>query len=163
MKKVMIKFGWIVLVLLGLVFALRGFMPSSISNLLAPKEIYSQIESAISPPKFAMVPYSSSSDKPKYEKIVPMYDPKDEIRKHEQVDNFTAAAGAPEKDWTDYVDKIVGWIVALAGAYKLFQKIPQPQPAPQPTPQPTPQPAPPAPEAAKPKKPRKPRKRTTAS
>lgn len=33
-----------------------------------------------------------------------------------------------QKDWTEYGDKIVGWVVALAGAFKLIQKAPVPAP-----------------------------------
>lgn len=33
-------------------------------------------------------------------------------------------APPPQKDWMDYGDKIVGWIVALAGAFKLIQRSP---------------------------------------
>ena len=43
---------------------------------------------------------------------------------------IVTAAGAPPKDWTEYGDKIVGWLVALAGAYKLIQKAPVPAEAP---------------------------------
>jgi hypothetical protein len=30
----------------------------------------------------------------------------------------------PQKDWIDYVDKIVGWVVSLSGVYILIRRKP---------------------------------------
>jgi hypothetical protein len=34
---------------------------------------------------------------------------------------YLAFAPAPKVTWTDYIDKAIGWVVSLSGAYVLIQ------------------------------------------
>ncbi len=47
---------------------------------------------------------------------------KDLPEKHGAPEIVLMSPPPPTKSWTDYGDKIVGWIVALAGAYNLVRR-----------------------------------------
>lgn len=104
-KSLLRKIGWSIVLFVGLVLII-GLPDSMVLRHAAPP-----VSAAIAPPPIVVYQYNKKTHE---RKAVIIDDPSRQV--------IIEAPKEPEKDWTDYMDKIVGWIVALAGAWNLFRR-----------------------------------------
>ena len=123
-SKAVWKAAWTTVLLAGITLAYYGSWP-----------IVRSVQKLTYPPMVAMVPAPATLPGEKEPARPPPPEasalklPPKTGEKAEPPPVMTSSA-PPQKDLFDYGDKIVGWIVALAGAYKLIQKAPVPVQAP---------------------------------
>lgn len=107
-KEIFVKLLWATLLVVGVSFALRDYITD-----MLPAD----------PDSIPLSAEATKAGENRNTVIVPMVDySKDVPHILQQPPAQIVVAAEKPKDWTDYGDKIVAWLVALAGAYNLIKK-----------------------------------------
>lgn len=113
--------GWSLLVIVGLIFALQEFLPHQARRFVKDTTQFTRPTELRVEEAAKAIQRVEEAAKAIQKKVVSAGDipatsagslPPPEI----------AMAMGPQKDWTDWVDKIIGWIAALAGSWKLINE-----------------------------------------
>lgn len=132
-----VKLWWIILIVAGLSVALRGYFPQFLVEERPSKAVPKAVMVAPAPPVVTSSPTPPVRVEPesgvaRVDSAIPhpVKITVTAIQTDVELIEDRVAAKVPEKSWVDYGDKIVGWLVALAGAYNLVKRPHTPAPVP---------------------------------